>query len=114
MTRNYQAETAASITSLARRIIMTNLCNEIVGVQPMPNITYIHKLPQPRYQFSRAHWYRSEFSNRYYDEVRAWCTQQFGPQPAVADAWTRWFHNYHDTIFFRDEQDYAWFQLKWS
>lgn len=115
MTRNYQAETNASITALARRIIMTNLCNEIVGVQPMPKtIAAFKRLPQLKYKFSRANWYVAEFDTQYYSEVEVWCAEQFGPHPKRPDAWSRWVHKYEDKIHFRDEKDYNWFVLRWS
>ena len=91
-------------SALKHRIYDANLCKEIL--LPM--------LPEPKYKFSRANWYVAEFDVRDYDEVREWCTEQFGPQPTVADAWTRWYHNYCDRIFFRDEKDCAFFLLKWS
>lgn len=115
MTRNYQAETNASITALARRIIMTNLCKEIVGVQSMPDIKYVTlTLPKPKYKFSRANWYVAEFDTRYYFEVEEWCWEQFGPHPKHPDAWSRWVHKYEDKIHFRDEKDYHWFILRWG
>lgn len=117
MTRNYQAETASSITALARRIIMTNLCKEIVSVQPMPDITYrVPKLPQPKYQFSRAKWHTADTTwilGREYNEIIAWCTDQFGPHPRRSDAWSRWWVG-TGQIYFRDEKDYLMFVLRWA
>lgn len=115
MTRQYQSETAASITALARRIIMTNLCNEIVSVQPMPKtIAAFKRLPQPKYKFTRASWYVAEFNVEHYTDVVHWCREQFGPHPARPDAWSRWVHKYENKIHFRDEKDYHWFILRWG
>ena len=109
----YNAAKAESFTARVRRIMETNLCKEIILPTPwLSNSTPL--MFESKYKFSRAKWYHAEFDSRYYDEVREWCTQQFGPQPRVADAWTRWYHNYHDVIFFRDEPDYNWFVLRWG
>ena len=72
------------------------------------------RAPEPKYKFSRAKWYRAEFDNRHYFEVDAWCSQQFGPHPANPDAWSRWWHKFHNSILFRDEKDYVLFMLRWS
>lgn len=114
MTRNYQAETAASITALAQRILATNLCKEIIleGAFYAP---YIPKfMTNPKYKFSRANWYIAEFDDRQYFEVEKWCAEQFGPHPKNPDAWSRWYHKYQDRIHFRDAKDYEWFLLRWS
>ena len=76
MTRNYRAETAASITALAQRIMETNLCKEIV--QPMKLFSIQSK---SKYQFTRANWYVADFDTQYYFEVEQWCKEQFGPHP---------------------------------
>ena len=70
-------------------------------------------VPQSKYKFSR-NWYVAEFSWEERDGVHDWCTEQFGPRPKVADAWTRWYDNYHDRIFFRDKEDYIMFKLRWG
>ena len=92
---------------VAPSIGVTNLCKEII--LPM--------FPQPKskYRFSR-NWFVAGFNWNDYDEVYAWCTNQFGPEPSLAnqDAWTRWMHKYGDKIHFRDEKDYVWFMLRWS
>ena len=96
--------------------IIDNLCKEIMiddVYRQLPLMT-IKFPPKLKYQFSRAKWYEAEYNDCYYDEVRAWCTEQFGPQPDVADAWTRWHHKYHNTVFFRDQKDYNWFVLRWG
>lgn len=88
------------------RIYGTNLCNEIF--LPMRPVA------EPKYQFSRAQWYEAVFNINNYTDVVHWCTEQFGPHPRNPDAWCRWNHKYEDRIYFRDEQDYILFQLKWS
>lgn len=69
---------------------------------------------QSKYKFSRANWYVADFNWKDYDEVRAWCKKQFGPEPKNPDAWSRWIHKYEDRIHFRDEKDYVLFTLRWS
>lgn len=69
--------------------------------------------PSPKYKFSRK-WYEAEVNREDFNQVQAWCTEQFGPRPTVSDAWSRWFDNYGDRIFFRDEKDYQWFVLRWG
>ena len=75
--------------------------------------------PKPKYNFSRD-WYVADFGYEDYDDVRAWCAEQFGPDPELPDAWnrwpidSRWQHRYAQQIHFRDEKDYAWFMLRWS
>jgi hypothetical protein len=81
-----------------------NLCKEIV--LPMK--------PAPKYKFSRAKWYEADYDWVHYDEVREWCTKQFGPHPTQQDAWSRWDHRYEGKIYFRDEKDYHWFILRWG
>lgn len=71
-------------------------------------------MPEPKYKFSRANWYQAEFDDRHYFEVEAWCSQHFGPHPANPDAWSRWWHKFHNSILFRDEKDYILFMLRWS
>lgn len=89
---------------LKRRIYGINLCKEIM----LP----LH--PEPKYKFSRAKWYEADISWNHYREVMEWCTEQFGPRPKVSDAWSRWFDNHGDRVFFRDERDYNWFVLRWG
>ncbi len=71
-------------------------------------------MSEPKYKFSRANWYQAEFNDKDYFEVDAWCSQQFGPHPANPDAWSRWWHKFHNSILFRDEKDYILFTLRWS
>lgn len=95
---------------LKNRIYDTNLCNEIV----MPTE------PGPKYKFSRAKWYTAQlhgtatwvFSDEY-NQVIAWCTEQFGPHPTKQDAWSRWYVGL-GYINFRDERDFVLYQLKWA
>ena len=88
------------------KLYNNNLCKEIL--LPMT--------PAPKYKFSRAKWYVADFNWNDYDDVYAWCTQQFGPEPTMAnqDAWSRWIHKYGDKIHFRDQKDYHWFILRWG
>jgi hypothetical protein len=81
-----------------------NLCNEIL----------LPTKPEPKYKFSRANWYQAEFNIKDYTDVVHWCREQFGLHPRNPDAWSRWWHQYEDKIYFRDEQDYLLFLLRWS
>lgn len=80
-----------------------NLCKEVV--LPMK--------PASKYKFSRD-WYVADFDSANYEAVRAWCTEQFGPEDRFPNAWSRWQHRYEDQIHIRDEKDYMMFMLKWS
>ncbi len=71
-------------------------------------------MPEPKYKFSRANWYQAEFDDRHYFEVEDWCHKHFGPHPKNPDAWSRWWHKFHNSILFRDEKDYILFTLRWS
>ena len=71
-------------------------------------------VPEPKYKFSRANWYQAEFNDKDYFEVNAWCEQHFGKHPTNPDAWSRWWHKFHNGILFRDEKDYVLFMLRWS
>ena len=83
--------------------------------------SYFHKIMQesmisfkePKYKFSR-NWYQADFDLKDYDAVDEWCEQQFGPHPKRPDAWSRWWHKFHNSILFRDEKDYILFMLRWS
>ena len=79
-----------------------NLCKEIV--LPMK--------PAPKYKFSRAKWYEAKVT-RDQQAAFAWCVKQFGPEPTITDAWTRWYFNVDRTFRFRDAKDYEWFLLRW-
>ncbi len=79
-----------------------NLCNEIL--LPMK--------PASKYRFSRAKWYEAKVS-RDQQAAFAWCVKQFGPEPTITDAWTRWYFNVDRTFRFRDTKDYEWFLLRW-
>jgi hypothetical protein len=87
-----------------KSLYYSNPCKEIV--LPMK--------PAPKYKFSRAKWYEADYDWVHYDEVREWCTKQFGPHPTQHDAWSRWDHRYEGKIYFRDEKDYHWFILRWG
>jgi hypothetical protein len=110
--------TAQKLLSLLRKNVPKLIAQDIVGVQSMPEgagaIFAPHKPKLPKYKFSRAKWYKAEFNWQDHNEILAWCTEQFGPRPKVSDAWSRWYDNYHDMIFFRDEKDYVLFMLRWS
>jgi hypothetical protein len=67
-----------------------------------------------QYNFSRANWYQAEFNSKDYNEVGTWCEQHFGTHPTNPDAWSRWWHKFHNSILFRDEKDYVLFMLRWS
>lgn len=116
-TTKYDASTAASVTALAKRIMETNLCNEIV--LPMSanfnysTLSYIKWDTEPKYKFSRSKWYEAKlFKN--IDDALDWCEQQFGKEPNHPDAWSRWYFNVNRTFRFRDEKDYVLFMLRWS
>jgi hypothetical protein len=80
-----------------------NLCNEIL--LPMK--------PASKYRFSRAKWYEAKVP-RDQQAAFAWCMKQFGPEPTITDAWTRWYFNVNRTFRFRDEKDYVMFILRWG
>jgi hypothetical protein len=84
-----------------------NLCNELV--LPMKPTR-----PVSKYKFTRAKWYEADYDWIQYDEVRTWCTEQFGKHDIHPNAWSRWDHKYEGKIFFRDEADYVLFTLRWS
>ena len=75
-----------------------------------------------KYQFSRTKWYEYEMWEPFparpvnQDRVQAiltWCTEQFGPENPITDAWARWSQSY-SILRFRDEKDYIFFMLKWA
>jgi hypothetical protein len=69
--------------------------------------------PAPKYKFSRAKWYEAKLP-RDGQAAFNWCVKQFGPEPTITDAWTRWYFNVDRTFRFRDEKDYVMFILRWS
>lgn len=95
---------------LKNRIYGTNLCKEIM--LPMA--------PESKYKFSRAKWYTAKLngdaiwrlSDRY-NQIIAWCTEQYGPHPTKHDAWSRWYVGL-GYINFRDERDFVLYQLRWA
>lgn len=103
---------------LKNRIYDSNLCKEITltGQQKLMELTSIWGQPmkEEKYKFSRANWYQAEFNDKDYFEVDAWCEQHFGKHPTNPDAWSRWWHKFHNSILFRDEKDYILFMLRWS
>jgi len=102
--------------SMLNQIYNTNLCKEITltGQQKLMELIWGQPMKEEKYKFSRANWYQAEFNDKDYFEVDAWCSQQFGPHPANPDAWSRWWHKFHNSILFRDEKDYVLFMLRWS
>jgi hypothetical protein len=52
---------------------------------------------------------------RPWQEIVAWCARTYGPSTAILD---RWGQNRiivsGGKLWFRDEQDLAWFNLKWA
>lgn len=128
ITQRYDPKLAASITSKAQKILLsmsgqfypTLVASQIMGVQPMTGdvgsiftmqATYT---PKPKYKFSRAKWYVAEYDWVHYGEVIAWCAEQFGPHPRQHDAWSRWWDRYEGKVFFRDQEDYMMFKLRWG
>lgn len=117
MKHQYYAKTAESITKLARRIMDTNLCKEII-LTPQQTASVLGmmalNIPSTKYKFSRANWHVADFDPKDYFEVDQWCAEQFGPHPKRPDAWSRWVHRYETSIHFRDLKDYQWFVLRWG
>lgn len=102
-----------NVTVLGQKIMLTNLCKEIV-IPGYPKTSASLNRLMPKYKFSRAKWYEAKFNWKDRNQIHVWCSEQFGPRPKVSDAWSRWFDNYHDKMFFRDEKDYQWFILRWG
>ena len=76
------------------------------------------KVPQwvkdaDKYKFSRK-WHVVYYDLDDYEDIREWCTEQFGPEPRFPDAWCRWHQRSMDGISFRDERDAVLFILRWS
>ena len=109
--------------SMKTQVFSQNLCKEItetanrvllsMGAYYTPYIPSM--LKEPKYKFSRKHWYIAHYGQHDVIEVFDWCEQQFGQCPQNRDAWTRW-HSGRPwvTIWFRDQKDYNWFQLRWA
>ena len=88
----------------------TNLCKEIMFPEK----------PKSKYKFSRAKWYTAQINGdvlwrlgHEYNDVIAWCNENFGPHPKEHHAWSRWYVGVGH-IFFRDEQDLVLYQLRWA
>lgn len=100
------------LTMLKTRYYSANLCKEIM----LPT----SPVKQEKYRFSRAKWYTAElhgnstwiFSDEY-NNIIAWCTEQFGAHPTKQDAWSRWWVGLGE-INFRDEKDFVLYQLRWA
>lgn len=69
-----------------------------------------------KYKFGRAGWYVGDLFDTGHDmnQVRQWCTEQFGPKDKIPNAWSRWTNNTNSLFRFRDEKDWIWFTLRWS
>jgi hypothetical protein len=123
---------AASVTATAQQILIpmirqvypSLIAQQILGVQPMTGPTgeiftmrTMYDLDsikfRKKYKFSRAKWYMMDFDIKYYIEVKEWCAEQFGKHDRCPDAWSRWWHRYESTIYFRDEDDAIMFKLRW-
>lgn len=61
-----------------------------------------------------SEWHRANFRMEDFEEVRKWCTEQFGPELLPSQTSGRWSHKFVTGILFRDEKDYIWFTLRWS
>lgn len=70
-------------------------------------------MKESNYNF-RQERYTACFEWREYRQVIEWCTEQFGSRTEEVDVLTRWYSNYFNTVFFRDEQDYILFLLRWQ
>ena len=88
----------------------TNLCKEIMFPEK----------PKSKYKFSRAKWHTAQINGdilwrlgHEYNDVIAWCNENFGPHPKEHDAWSRWYVGVGH-IFFRDEVDLILYKLKWA
>lgn len=91
-----------------------------MNIPGYPKTTIALKKLMPKYQFSRAKWYSAEMPGRAtwrfsdeYNNIIAWCTEQFGAHPERHDAWSRWWVGLR-VINFRDEKDLVWYQLRWA
>jgi hypothetical protein len=57
-----------------------------------------------------------------YNEMICWCKQNFGDPIDLSlyldgsslPARQRWYKRYANELWFRDEQDYLWFLLRWT
>ena len=93
--------------SYLNQLYNTNLCKEIMLDANKAN----------KYNFSRAKWHEVHMMFKSYAPIQEridWCTENFGTQPNVPDAWTRWYLSGLTTLKFRDSKDYEWFTLRWS
>ena len=117
--------------SYLNQLYNQNLCKEItmtsqemcelmemkLGFAELANGRIRQRKKVNKYQFSRAKWYEINLMFKSYQPIQEridWCTETFGPQPNVPDAWTRWYLSGLTTLKFRDSKDYEWFTLRWS
>lgn len=73
----------------------------------------VQSAPGAKLYFGR-NWFVAEINDADYEDVRAWCKEQFGPEDKFPSAWSRWQHRYEHQIHFRDEKDYNWFVLRFG
>ena len=77
----------------------------------------MRKVKEAKYKFSRAKWYTASYNGHEFVDVHSWCIEQFGPPDRCPDAWSRWGFSVElwlTDIYFRDEEDYVLFLLRWS
>lgn len=61
----------------------------------------------------KVYQYRHDgMSTGQYHQMFKWCCENFGTEYYYGDQ-SRWSHQY-PTFYFRNEQDYTFFLLKWS
>ena len=107
---------------MIRTALPSLIAQQIVGVQPMTTsatgvFSMDLRIPHhshPRYKFSRQ-WHIGRVSyDQNGDEVFKWCEGTFGSSPKNPDAWCRWYRYSGKQFYFRDEQDFVLFMLRWS
>jgi hypothetical protein len=99
------------------------LKNITMGIHPVPfdtlNILKLRgysKPLSPKYKFTRKNWHIADMwkSDHSTQDMDNWCIEIFGPQPKNPDAWCRWQRSMVGRYFFRDEQDYFLFRLRFG
>ena len=64
---------------------------------------------------SGCHYYTAKPGiTRPWKKIVAWCAQTYGPPSGPTNRWHRNDMVKGGKLWFRDEQDLAWFNLKWS
>jgi hypothetical protein len=114
-----------TITTMKPLSTWNVLSNITMGIHPGPFQPIIVSKPRiggnpfsaqkTKYKFTRK-WHKASMwkSDERTSDVDAWCTENFGPMPANPDAWCRWSRDILSTYYFRDEQDYFLFRLRWG